>query len=77
MKKSIRIALSVAFLLVGVLGLVLPILPGTVFLALGVLGLSTVFHPLRRPFEYLKKNHPNIHDVLHRWQRRVFPDDEA
>jgi len=77
MKKAIRIALSSAFLLLGVLGLVLPVLPGMVFLVLGVLGLSTVFHPLRRPFEYLKRNHPGIHDVLHRWQRRVFPDEEA
>lgn len=69
MRRVIRIALGVVFMLLGVPGLFLPILQGWLFLALGALCLSVdlpIFHKvvrrvearfpkLRRPMERLRR----------------------
>jgi uncharacterized membrane protein YbaN (DUF454 family) len=77
MHKVWRIAIGVLFLIVGVLGLILPILPGTVFILLGLLAFSTVFEPVGHLFEWLREKHPKLHNILAHWREKLFPDHEA
>ncbi|HEY5596145.1 MAG TPA: hypothetical protein VIL47_02685 [Candidatus Bipolaricaulota bacterium] len=77
MKIFLRVALSLAFLALGVVGWVLPILPGWLFVLVGLLGLSTVYPPLRHPFELIKRRYPRLHAHLAHWQEKLFPEKDA
>lgn len=62
--KIVSIVLIAGFLLIGLLGLVLPIIPGVLFLFLAVLLLTRVS---RRAATYAHSQ-PWFHRNMHRWQ---------
>jgi hypothetical protein len=53
-----RIIGGFAMLFVGVLGLVLPVMPGWIFVIPGLALLGREFHWARRLLEWIKKYHP-------------------
>lgn len=80
LKRVLVITLGVFFLLVGLAGLVLPILQGWFFLLLGGLLLS-MYSPSLRAFIYRHTvKYPKIHAFVgkaERWTERVFGAPEV
>lgn len=61
MRKILRLFLGFLFVLLGVTGLILPIMPGWVFLIPGLIILADYFPPIHRLVEWAKakaKSHP-------------------
>jgi uncharacterized membrane protein YbaN (DUF454 family) len=54
LKKWFRIGLGIVLVLVGVIGLILPIMPGWVFLIPGLVILGEYFPPIRRVLNWAK-----------------------
>lgn len=67
MRKTIRLAAGGGLVIVGIVGLVLPIMPGWVFLIPGLVILSEYFPPVRRLVEWAKQK---AHDTAQRHRRR-------
>lgn len=59
-----RITLGILFLVLGVLGLLLPIMPGWLFIALGILVLSPDVPLFRRMVHWLETRFPRLHEPL-------------
>jgi uncharacterized membrane protein YbaN (DUF454 family) len=74
MRKIWRLILAFVFLIVGLAGLVLPIIPGLLFILLSFLAFSTVYEPAGRVFDWLEGRHPELHKHVVRWQQKLFPD---
>ena len=74
MKKAIRLIIGALFLVVGIAGLVLPVIPGTIFILLGLLAFSTVYEPIGRLFKVLESRYPHLHKHLTYWKDKLFPD---
>lgn len=54
LKHFLRVATGIGLVLLGILGLILPIMPGWIFLIPGLLILADYFPPLRRMVNWLK-----------------------
>jgi len=54
LKKVLRIASGIALVIVGILGLILPVLPGWIFLIPGLVILGEDFPPAKRAADWLK-----------------------
>ena len=54
LKHFLRVGAGVGLVLVGIVGLILPIMPGWIFLIPGLLILADYFPPLRRMVDWLK-----------------------
>ena len=65
-----RITLAILCLLVGLAGVILPILPGWPFLFVGLAILTTIFPGLRRFWRARMKKHPNLRKVLRKVQTK-------
>jgi uncharacterized membrane protein YbaN (DUF454 family) len=74
MAKVWRLIIAIFFLVVGVAGLVLPIIPGIAFILVGLLALSTVYAPAGKIFEWLEDRHPEVHKHVAHWQNKLFPE---
>lgn len=59
-----RIALGILFLVLGALGLLLPIMPGWLFIALGILALSPDVPLFRRMVRWFETRFPHLHGPL-------------
>jgi uncharacterized membrane protein YbaN (DUF454 family) len=53
-RKILRLFLGLLFVLLGVMGLILPIMPGWVFLIPGLIILADYFPPIKRLVEWAK-----------------------
>ena len=53
-KHALRLATGIGMVLLGIAGLILPIMPGWIFLIPGLFILADYFPPLRRPTNWLK-----------------------
>ncbi len=69
-RSAIRIALGSLLLALGVLGLVLPILQGWLFLALGALVLSRDVPAFRRLVRWITQRFPRVGEALERIRTR-------
>ena len=58
LKRGLRVTGGMVLIVLGLLGLVLPIIPGWVFLIPGLILLSREFHWARRLLEWLKHRLP-------------------
>jgi uncharacterized membrane protein YbaN (DUF454 family) len=54
LKHFLRVATGIGLVLLGIVGLILPIMPGWIFLIPGLLILADYFPPLRRMVDWLK-----------------------
>jgi len=52
---ALRVALGLVLVLVGILGLILPIMPGWVFLIPGLVILADYFPPIRRLLDWARR----------------------
>lgn len=80
LKKVVVITLGVLFILVGLIGLVLPILQGWLFLVIGALLLSTHSPMLRGWIHRYSSPYPRIHAFVQKaqsWIDRVFGAPEV
>ncbi len=57
LKHALRVATGIALVLTGITGLILPIMPGWIFLIPGLLILADYFPPLRRLVNWLKRKY--------------------
>lgn len=78
MKKILVLIFGWAFILVGIIGLFLPVLQGVLFLMIGLIILSTEYHWARRLLEKVRKRFPGLARVSHEaaekakvWLRRI------
>ncbi len=55
MRKTLRLATGIGLVVLGILGLILPIMPGWVFLIPGLIILSDFFPPVKRVLEWAKR----------------------
>lgn len=60
--KIVYVAVAIVCLLLGILGLIMPVLPGVLFLAIALLLLSRVSHRLRR----WSQHHPELRTLRRR-----------
>jgi uncharacterized membrane protein YbaN (DUF454 family) len=75
LKKAFHVLLGIFLLLIGVAGLVLPILNGVVFLLLGLILLSFESPYIEQKLaHYSEKNHhtSKIYKKLNTWMRKIF-----
>ena len=54
-RKTIRLITGLGLLVLGILGLLLPIMPGWVFIIPGLIILADYFPPIRRLVEWAKR----------------------
>jgi uncharacterized membrane protein YbaN (DUF454 family) len=66
LQKILRVTLGILLVLLGIAGLVLPIMPGWVFLIPGLIILGEHFHWARRLLEWAKSKAPG-------WKNRKPP----
>ena len=55
MRHAFRVALGIGLVIVGIVGLILPVMPGWVFLIPGLVILGDYFPPIRRLLTWAKK----------------------
>ncbi len=73
-KRTLVLIVGALFLVLGVVGLVLPFLQGFLFLAVGLIILSVVFPALRERTHEQTRRYPKIHAFVLKvddWVRRV------
>jgi hypothetical protein len=55
LRKAFRLVSGIALLTVGILGLILPVMPGWIFVIPGLLILGDYFPPVRRLLDWAKR----------------------
>ena len=65
MKRLLVLIVGWAFILIGIIGLFLPVLQGILCLMIGLIILSTEYHWARRLLETIKKRFPGLARVSH------------
>lgn len=71
LKRTLIIAAGVIFILIGLVGLVLPFLQGFLFLAIGAVLLSIVSPAIRTWIEAHTRPYPRIHRFVERTQKWI------
>ena len=67
MRRILRLATGIGLVILGIAGLILPIMPGWVFLIPGLIILSDFFPPVKRVLEWAKRKAIEVKDS--RWPR--------
>ena len=70
--KTGRILIGIVLIILGFLGLFLPILQGILFLTAGFILLSVDFPPFRKALRYLEKRFPQIRKPIEDGRRWLF-----
>ena len=65
LRKILRISLGIAFLILGVLGLVFPILQGILFLIIGFLLLAPHSRFIQRRLDWFRNKYPHLYGRSH------------
>ena len=67
-RKLVRIASGIGLILVGIVGLILPVMPGWVFIIPGLMILADYYPPAKRLLDFIKRKF--------REAREAFPKSE-
>jgi uncharacterized membrane protein YbaN (DUF454 family) len=67
LRRILRLATGIGLVLLGIAGLILPIMPGWIFLIPGLIILSDFFPPVKRVLEWAKRKAIEVKDS--RWPR--------
>jgi len=59
------------FIVLGILGLFLPILQGIVFILIGLTILSSRSERIKRLMKYLEERYPRYHEKIEVWRERL------
>jgi uncharacterized membrane protein YbaN (DUF454 family) len=70
-RKIWYVALAVFFFLLGVVGILIPVMPQVLFFALSLLFLSLVSPPLRRAVRRFLRRHPRLAHAYKGWRDRA------
>lgn len=70
-KKGLILIAAVLFLLLGVLGLFLPILQGLLFIAIGLILLSIISPKARTWVEHLTRRFPKPHAFVEKLEEKI------
>ncbi len=65
LKRVLVLVVGWAFIVVGIIGLFLPVLQGVLFIVIGLIILSTEYHWARRLLEKVKTRFPGVARVSH------------
>lgn len=68
MRKVLMVVAGLALTVLGILGLVLPVLPGVLFLVAAAACFSLASRRFRTTLEHRLHRHPRYRRVLRRWQ---------
>jgi uncharacterized membrane protein YbaN (DUF454 family) len=67
LRRILRLATGIGLVILGIAGLILPVMPGWIFLIPGLIILSDHFPPLKRVLEWAKRKALEVKDS--RWPR--------
>ena len=67
LRRTLRLVSGVGLVILGIVGLILPVMPGWIFLIPGLVILSDFFPPLRRVLEWAKRKAIETRNA--RWPR--------
>jgi uncharacterized membrane protein YbaN (DUF454 family) len=67
LRRILRLAIGIGLVILGIIGLILPVMPGWIFLIPGLIILSDFFPPLKRVLEWAKRKALEAKDS--RWPR--------
>jgi len=67
LRRILRLATGIGLVILGIAGLILPVMPGWIFLIPGLIILSDFFPPLKRVLEWAKRKAVDLKDS--RWPR--------
>ncbi len=73
LRHLLRIALGIGLVILGITGLILPVMPGWIFLIPGLMILADYFPPIRRLLDYIKAR---FRDAEAAYQNRKSPKPE-
>lgn len=73
-KAIVRHVTGILFIVLGVVGLVLPILQGILFLAIGTLLLAPEIPFFHRLFQRVERRFPRLGRAAHHWHQRFHKD---
>ena len=68
--KIWNLALAIFFFILGLIGLLIPVMPQVLFFALGILFLSLVSPTVRRKVRKVLHRHPRLAHAYKRWRDR-------
>lgn len=68
--KAWNLALGIFFLVLGIVGLVIPVMPQFLFFAISLFFLSMVFPPVRRALRRFMHRHPKLLHRYNAWRHR-------
>ena len=69
-QKAWNIALGVFFFVLGVIGVLIPVMPQLVFFFLSLVFFSRVSPRLRRAVRRYRKRHPKLENAYRKWRRK-------
>jgi hypothetical protein len=69
-KKAWNIALGIFFFLLGVIGILIPVMPQLVFFFLSLVFFSRVSPRLRRALRRWRQRHPKVENAYRNWRRK-------
>jgi membrane protein implicated in regulation of membrane protease activity len=69
-KKVWNIALGVFFFVLGVIGILIPVMPQLVFFFLSLVFFSRVSPRLRRAVRRYRKRHPKLENAYQKWRKK-------
>ncbi len=70
-KKIGLLALGWFFVVLGIIGLFLPILQGVLFILIGLAILSSRSETIQRILKYLEKRYPQHHEKVEVWRKKL------
>jgi uncharacterized membrane protein YbaN (DUF454 family) len=66
-----NLVLGTVFLLLGLIGILIPVMPQLLFFALSFFFFSLAFPPLQRWFQRFLRRHPRVAEHYERWRKKA------
>lgn len=70
-RRTRNIVLGIVFLILGIVGLIVPVMPQFIFFFLSALFFSMVSPPLRRAMRRFRKRHPSLDTAYKKWREKA------
>jgi uncharacterized membrane protein YbaN (DUF454 family) len=70
-RRTRNIVLGIVFLILGIIGVIIPVMPQLIFFFLSALFFSMVSPPLRRAMRRFRKRHPSLDSAYKKWREKA------